>query len=74
MEVVLPQAQEVQLRNLAAQTGRNTDDLVQEAVAGLLAQNEWFRRQVSIGLDQIARGEYIEEDEMDKRVQAMLKS
>lgn len=72
MEVHLPQNQEVQLKELAAQTGRGTDDLLQEAVAKLLAHNEWFKAQVQIGIDQIARGEFIEEEEMDARVERML--
>lgn len=72
MEVHLPPDQEIQLRELAATTGRGTDDLVQEAVARLLAHNEWFKQQVQVGLDQIARGEFIEEEEMDTRVERML--
>jgi len=72
MEVHLPQDQETQLHQLAVTTGRDTDDLVQEAVARLLAHNEWFKQQVQVGLDQIARGEFIEEEEMDARVERML--
>ena len=74
MEVHLPRQQELQLNDLAAQTGRRTDELVQEAVARLLAHNEWFKEQVQLGIDQIARGEFIEEDEMDARVDRMLHS
>ena len=74
MEVHLPQNQEAQLNELAAQTGRGTDELMQEAVAKLLAHNEWFKMQVQIGIDQIARGEFIEEAEMDARVERMLRS
>lgn len=62
------------MNELAAKTGRGTDDLLQEAVAKLLSQNEWFQQQVQIGIDQIARGEYIEEGEMDARVERMLQS
>ena len=74
MEVHLPQQQENQLNDLAAQTGRGTDELVQEAVARLLTHNEWFKQQVRIGIDQITRGEFIEEQEMDARVERMLDS
>jgi predicted transcriptional regulator len=74
MEVHLPQNQETQLNDLAARTGRGTDDLVQEAVARMLAHNDWFKAQVQIGIDQIARGEFIEEEEMDARVERMLQS
>ena len=74
MEVHLPQQQENQLNDLGAQTGRGTDELVQEAVARLLTHNEWFKQQVRIGIDQITRGEFIEEKEMDARVERMLDS
>jgi predicted transcriptional regulator len=74
MEVRLPEQQEAQLNALAAQTGRGTDELVQEAIAQLLAYNEWFQAQVQIGIDQIARGEFIEEEEMDSRVECMFRS
>ena len=74
MEVHLPQQQEAQLNALAEQTGRRTDELVQEAVAQLLDYNEWFKAQVKIGIDQIARGEFIEEEEMDARIERMLGS
>jgi predicted transcriptional regulator len=74
MEVNLLDSQEAQLNELAARTGRGTDELVQEAVAKLLAQTERFREQVQVGVDQIARGEFIEEEEMDERVERMLQS
>ena len=72
MEVHLPENQEAQLNELAVKTGRGTDELVQEAVAHLLAHSQWFKEQVQIGIDQIARGEFIEEEDMDARIQRML--
>ena len=74
MEVHLLDKQESELSELAVTTGRGTNDLVQEAVAQMLAHNEWFKQQMQIGIDQIARGEYIEEEEMDARVERMLKA
>jgi predicted transcriptional regulator len=74
MEVHLPQQQEARLHDLSVQTGRGTDELVQEAVAQMLAYTEWFQAQVQIGIDQIARGEFIEEADMDARVERMLRS
>ncbi len=72
MEVHLSPSLEAQLNDLAANTGRPTDELVQEAVAKLLRHSEWFKRQVQIGIDQIERGEFIEEEEMDSRVKRLL--
>lgn len=62
------------MNELALRTGRGTDDLVQEAVARLLAHSEWLQEQVQIGIDQVARGDFIEEEEMDARVKRMFKS
>jgi predicted transcriptional regulator len=74
MEMLLPQNQETQLNELAARTGRGTDELVREAVAQLLVRNERFNQQVQLGIDQIKRGEFIEEEEMDARAERMLNS
>lgn len=51
MEVHLPHNQELLLNELAADTGRATDDLVQEAVAQLLAQSASRTRETRIGED-----------------------
>lgn len=72
MEVSLAQHQEAQLSALALRTGRGTDDLVQEAVTRLLVHNEWLKHHVQVGIEQIARGEFIEEDEMDARIARLL--
>lgn len=72
MEVHLPQNEEAKLNELAVKTGRGTDELVQEAVHRLLAHNEWFQEQVQVGIDQIERGDFVEEEEMEARVARML--
>jgi predicted transcriptional regulator len=73
MEVYLQPGQESRLNELALRSGRGTEDLVQEAVARLLTGDDWFQKQVQIGIDQIARGEFLEE-EMHARVERMLKA
>jgi predicted transcriptional regulator len=55
-------------------TGRSADALAVEAVDRLLAQENWFDEQVQLGIDQIARGEFLEEDEMDARVARMMRA
>jgi predicted transcriptional regulator len=47
--------------------------LAAEAVDRLLAQENWFDAQVQLGIDQIARGEFLEEEEMDVRVARMMR-
>jgi len=40
----------------------------------MLAHSACFMAEVQIGIDQIARGEFIEEGEMDARIKRMLES
>ncbi len=61
------------LASLASRTGRSASELAMEAVDRLLAQEEWFDAQVQLGIDQIARGEFLEEEEMDARVARSLR-
>ncbi len=74
MNVEIPHNQIEQLDTLAAQTGKGTGELVREAVSKMLAYNDWFKAQVQIGIDQIQRGNFMEEPEMNARVQKMLRS
>lgn len=72
MEVPLsPEKQEL-LQALAARTGKNTTQLVQEAVDRLLAYDDWFVAEVEKGLDQAARGELLEHDEVVQRIEKRL--
>ncbi len=58
---------------MAARTGRSEQELLAEAVDRMVADQRWFDAQVQVGIDQIARGEFIEEDEMDARVARMMR-
>lgn len=71
MDLQLPERQSEQLASLASRTGRSANDLLVEAVDRLLSEENWFHTQVQVGIDQIARGEWIEETEMDARVARM---
>ncbi len=73
MKLQLPDRQAAELVSPATRTGRVPSDLVVEEVDRLLEQETWFDAQVQLALDQIARGEFLEEEEMDARVARMLK-
>jgi predicted transcriptional regulator len=73
MDVHLPERQSAELAGMAARTGRSEQDLLAEAVDRMVADQRWFDAQVQVGIDQIARGEFIEEDEMDARVARMMR-
>lgn len=74
MELQLPERQAAELASLSTRTGRSPDELVTEAVDRLLAQESWFDEQVQLGIDQIARGELLEEEDMDARVKRMMRT
>jgi predicted transcriptional regulator len=74
MDLQLPERQSAELASLSERTGRSPSDLVIEAVDRLLAQESWFDQQVQLGIDQVARGEFLEEEEMDNRVAKMLRA
>jgi predicted transcriptional regulator len=74
MDVHLTPQQEMRLNELAATTGRGTEELVQEAVDRLLAYDAWFKEQVRVGLDQIDRGEFVEDEEVRGRIERMFQS
>ena len=68
MEVRLSPDQESALRQVAASTGREPEQLVQDAVDQLLDYERWFVDQVQIGLAQADRGEFVTHEEVEERV------
>jgi len=74
MEVHFTPEQEEQLSEIASHAGTNTEQLVKNTVLRLLDQDARFRAAVREGIAQADRGELIEEEEMDARIERMLNS
>src|SRR2546430_334265 len=74
MEVHFTPEQEAQLSQIASHAGTDTERLVKDAVLRLLEQDARFRAAVREGIAQADRGEFIEEEEMDARIERMLNS
>lgn len=74
MEVHLSPEIEDQLHQLAARTGTDAEQLLKDAALRLLREDAEFRAAVRKGIEQADRGEFIEEDEMDARVERMFQS
>jgi predicted transcriptional regulator len=74
MEVHFTPEQEAQLSQIASRAGTDTERLVKDAVVRLLEQDARFRAAVREGIAQADRGEFIEEEEMDARIERMLNS
>jgi len=74
MEVHFTPEQEAQLSQIASHAGTDTERLVKDAVVRLLEQDARFRAAVREGIALADRGEFIEEEEMDARIERMLNS
>jgi predicted transcriptional regulator len=73
MEIHLTPEKEALLRQVAARTGQNAAQVVQEAVDRLLDHDTWFIREVEKGQMQAAKGDLIEHDEVVARIEKRLK-
>jgi predicted transcriptional regulator len=74
MEVHFTPEQEAQLLQIAAKAGTDAERLVKEAALRLLQEDARFRAAVRVGIAQADRGAFIEEEEMDARLEQMLRS
>jgi predicted transcriptional regulator len=74
MEVHFTPEQEAKLAQLAVKSGTNTERLVTEVVVRYLDEEVRFLAAIEKGLAAAERGEFIEEEEMDARVEAMFKA
>lgn len=74
MEVHFSPDIEAQLQQLAISTGTDAEQLVKDAALRLLQEDARFRAAVQKGVEQADRGEFIEEEEMDSRVERMFRS
>lgn len=74
MEVQLTPEQESQLARMAAKSGTDATRLVADFVSRYLDEEARFLAAVEKGLAAATRGEFIEEEEMDARVEAMFKA
>ena len=73
MEIHLTPEKEALLRQVAARTGQNAAQIVQEAVDRLLDHDSWFVREVEKGQLQAAKGVLIEHDDVVARIERRLK-
>ena len=72
MEIHLTPEKEALLRQLAARTGQDTAQVLQEAVDRLLDHDAWFSKEVEKGQLQAAEGKLIDHDEVVARIEKRL--
>ena len=74
MNVRFTPDQEAKLAELAAKAGTVPESLVTNVVVRFLAEEAGFLAAVQRGIAAAERGEFIEEEEMDRRFDAMFQS
>ncbi len=74
MEVHFTPEQEAKLSQIADHAGTDAEHLVKDAALHLLERDARFRAAVRTGIEQADRGEFIEETEMNVRIEQMLRS
>ena len=74
MQVHFTPEQEAQLAYIASKEGTDAEHLVKEAALRLLEEDARFRAAVREGIGQADRGAFIDEAEMDARLEQMLRS
>ena len=74
MEVHFTPEQEAQLTEIAVKAGTDPERLVKEVLVRYLDDEAQFFAAVEEGMAAAKRGEFIEEDEMDARIERMFKS
>ena len=71
---ISPPSREAQLAQIATTADTGAERLVKDAALRLLQEDARFRAAVREGIAQADRGEFIEEEEMDARLEQMLRS
>ena len=74
MEVHFTPEQEAQLAEIASHEGTDVEQLVKDAALRVLENDVRYRAAVREGIAQADRGEFIEEEEMNVRLERMLQS
>jgi len=72
MEVHLNPDMQAKLARLAAEQGRNTEALVQEAIARFVDYDEWFIREVEQGLASADRGELLTHEDVGAPLEKLI--
>jgi predicted transcriptional regulator len=74
MEVHLSPDKQARLQEIATRTGKNAEQIVEEAVDRLLEYDERFIAAVEKGRSSARRGELLEHDEVVERIDRLLRS
>ena len=73
MEVPLQPEKEAQLAEIASQRGLKTNELAQQVLSRYLEDDTRFVEAVNLGLAAAERGDFVEHEEVGKKLKQVLK-
>jgi predicted transcriptional regulator len=74
MELHVTSEMQEKLAHLAAQQGRNTDELVQDILTRYLEEEARFVAAIKLGEEALERGEYFTHEEVGERLEHLFQS
>ncbi|MGC2110379.1 MAG: hypothetical protein WA655_12735 [Candidatus Korobacteraceae bacterium] len=74
MQLNFTPEQEARLATIAEHEGKPVEQFLTDAALNLLHEHDRFLKAVERGIAAADRGEFVEEEQMDARVEKMLKS
>ena len=74
MEVCVTPEMQAKLASLAAQEGRNTNELVQDTFSRYLEEQARIIEAIRLGEDALQRGEYLTHEEVGERLGRLFES
>jgi predicted transcriptional regulator len=74
MEVCVTPEMQAKLAHLAAQEGRNTNELVQDTFSRYLEEQARIIEAIRLGEDALQRGEYLTHEEVGERLGRLFES
>ena len=74
MEISLAPELEAKLNQIASETGKGANQVVQELVANYLDHDEWFKREVKKGLSSLDDGKSVSHEEVRRQMERILSS
>jgi hypothetical protein len=75
MHVPFTPEEEARVAKIASAAGKRAEQWAHDILTGVaVAEDEAFRAAVQLGIDQADRSEFVEEADMDARVERMLRS
>jgi predicted transcriptional regulator len=74
MQISLEPNLEAKLNQIASESGKAANQVVEELVANYIDHDSWFKQEVSKGLHSLDAGKFVSHDEVRRQIDRILTS